>query len=100
MNGRQPQLERVPLTEAEIEHLAPIADRFEQAQREWVQAQRDIAAVVKLYRAQHKHELGEGGPEWNLDRDALVRQMPPAQVMQVNGDAPEMERQLADLMEK
>lgn len=117
MNGRQPNLERVPLTEAEIEHLAPIADRFQQAQRDFAQAQRDVEAVVKLYRAQHKDELTlrlrsgqDDGPEWNLDRDAFVRQvpppapeMPPPMPQHVNGDVDpdrtSVERQVARLME-
>jgi len=106
MNGRQPQVERVPLTAAEIEHLAPIADRFQQAQRDFAQAQRDVEAAAKLYKAQHKAELGEGGPEWYLDRDALVRQVPPMPPVDVppempqhvNGDV-DVERQVARLME-
>lgn len=108
MNGRQPELERVPLTEAEKEHLAPIADRFEQAQRAFAEAQRDVAAVVKLYKAQHKAELTDG-PEWNLDRDAFVRQIPPPSPAlppepeaHLNGDdkGEDMEKQLADMMER
>jgi hypothetical protein len=90
-------LERVPLTEAEIEHLAPIVDRWEAAQKEMQAAQRDVDAVIKLYRAQHKQELTEG-PEWQLSRDAFVRQMPPRVEQPVNGDG-ELERQVAALME-
>lgn len=98
MNGRQPQVERVPLTEAEVEHLAPIMDRWEAAQRDFQMAQRDAIAAAKLYRAQHKAELGDGA-EWQLDRDAFVRQLPPAVAIPQNGNDLEMEKQLATLMD-
>jgi len=69
-------MQRVPLTEAEIEFLGPIIDRWEQAQKDGQIAQRDVDAAIKLCRAQHATELTDG-PEWQLARDAWVRPLPP-----------------------
>lgn len=80
MNGRQMPMERVPLTEAEKEYLAPILDRYEQIQKEIEEVQKSVNSVVKLFMSQHKDELKDG-PEWQLGRDAFVRprmEMPPA----------------------
>lgn len=89
MNTRQPQIERVAFTEAEVEHLAPILERYETAQREFQSAQRDIDAVIKLYRAQHKAEMTDG-PEWQVARDCFLRQLPPAQFATMQGPDDEL----------